>query len=327
MSLKTEVLSALEQHKGEYVSGQQLADSLNVSRNAVWKVISMLKKQGYKLDCSTKLGYCLNADNDILSQVGINKYLGNFADKFQVLVYDEVTSTNTLLKNLAEQGAAEGSVVVASMQSQGRGRSDREFFSPSGSGVYFSLLLRPKIYAEKALNLTAIAGVSLVDAIKSITGLKTQIKWVNDVYYLDKKIAGILSEASLNFEDGMLSYVVVGIGVNLYYPQNDFPKSIKDKAGCLITDAKSIPDLKNQIVAETLIKIIEYSAKLPENTFLQKYKDYQWLTGKEVYILKGDEILGEASVIGIDDQCRLILKNKNGEELKLSSGEVSIKKK
>ena len=130
-------------------------------------------------------------------------------------------STNTLVKHLAEQGGREGMVVIAQHQTAGKGRLGRSFYSPKGTGLYLSILLRPKFSAQEALSITTAAAVAVAEAVDQVTGKEggeAKIKWVNDVYYRYRKVCGILTEASIDFETGGLHYAVLGIGVNLTPP-------------------------------------------------------------------------------------------------------------
>ena len=151
MSIKDEVLKQLEENKGEYISGGQLATNLNVSRNSIWKAIKTLEKDGYSINAIPNKGYCLEPDNDILSPQSIEQYLNYPLD---LSVYKTITSTNTVLKEKAEQSAPHGTVLIATEQTLGRGRMGKKFYSPSNTGLYISILVRPDIPADQALFLT-----------------------------------------------------------------------------------------------------------------------------------------------------------------------------
>ena len=148
MSVKDEVLHMLEANKGSYFSGATLAKELNVSRNSIWKAIKSLENEGYKISAATNKGYCLEQSNDILSNHSVGEFLKYPLD---IHVYDTISSTNTVLKEMAEDGAKEGTVLVASEQTLGRGRMGRKFVSPAGTGIYFSILLRPDIPAKNKM--------------------------------------------------------------------------------------------------------------------------------------------------------------------------------
>ena len=196
MSVKDEVLKELENNKGDYISGGQLADNLGVSRNSVWKAIKALEKSGYEINAIPNKGYCLAEKNDILSSYSIKQHLKN--PHLDISVFSSVTSTNTILKEMAEQGAKEGTVIIAEEQTAGRGRTGKQFYSPKGTGIYISILLRPDIPAEESLFLTTSAAVATARAIEDVSDKRALIKWVNDIYLEDKKTCGILTEGAFN---------------------------------------------------------------------------------------------------------------------------------
>lgn len=192
MRIQDAVLDALEKNRGEYLSGEQLASSLGVSRNAVWKAIQKLEEAGHKIRAVPKRGYTLAPESEC-SPCRVSHGSSIPICRFDLQVQTEVTSTNTLLKAQAEQGAPEGTVLIAESQTAGKGRLGRHFTSPPGTGIYFSLLLRPHCTAEKSLFITTTAAVAVCEAIEQVTGLNPQIKWVNDVYLNEKKVCGILT--------------------------------------------------------------------------------------------------------------------------------------
>ena len=226
MRIQDAVLDALEKNRGEYLSGEQLASSLGVSRNAVWKAIQKLEEAGHKIRAVPKRGYTLAPESDVLTVQSVSRFLDTDMSVY-LQVQTEVTSTNTLLKAQAEQGAPEGTVLIAESQTAGKGRLGRHFTSPPGTGIYFSLLLRPHCTAEKSLFITTTAAVAVCEAIEQVTGLNPQIKWVNDVYLNEKKVCGILTEASVDFENGGLNWAVLGIGINIAVPEDGFPEEIR----------------------------------------------------------------------------------------------------
>ena len=228
MALKDQVLTLLEQYKGSYLSGEEMAEQLGVSRNSVWKAIKQLQTEGHQITGVNRLGYTLDSRNNVLSAPGIQKYLKDPA--LQITVQSSVTSTNTLLKQAAENGAPEGTVLVAEEQTAGRGRLGRSFYSPAGTGVYFSLVLRPAFSAAESSLITTCAAVAAAGAMEEISGHPTQIKWVNDIYTAGRKVCGILTEAAIDMESGGLQYAVLGIGINLLKPENDFPEEYRRRS-------------------------------------------------------------------------------------------------
>lgn len=324
MSVKNEVLNMLEQNKGCYFSGAALADELHVSRNAVWKAVNSLKNSGYKIDAVTNKGYCLLPDSDILSAQSICKYLNPALGKLDIQVYQSLSSTNTVLKELAAEGAPEGTVLVAETQTAGKGRLGRSFHSPSDTGIYFSILLRPSMPANESLFLTTAAAVAVCQGIEAVSCCKADIKWVNDVYIQDKKVCGILTEGSFNAETGKLDYAVVGIGINVCPPKSGFPEELKDIAGSVFTREEDSVNSRSRLIAEVLNNFIDHYTHFSERKFFSEYKSRSFLLGRRIYIVEGDT-LTPATALNLDDECHLIVKFDDGTIKQLSSGEVRIK--
>ena len=322
MTTKEKVLELFEKNKGIYFSGEELAKQLNVSRASVWKAVTGLRKDGYAIDAVTNKGYCLSEKGDILSAQGIMKYLPSEYQNMDIRVERETESTNAAVREYAEQGMQEGFLLVAGEQTKGRGRYGRTFFSPQGTGVYFSLLLRPKgVLAQQGTGLTAMAAVAMCEAVKELSGKSTGIKWVNDIYVNGKKVCGILTEASMGLESGRLDYVILGAGVNVYPPETGFPESLIDKAGVVFDEMQD--DMKNRLIALFLENFGAYYLKQSEKSYIEKYKEYSLVTGKQIQVLS-EYGKREAYVLGIDDDCRLLVEYENGERATLSCGEISI---
>lgn len=328
MNIKEQVLETLERQKGEHISGNQLATTLGVSRNAVWKAVKTLQEEGYAITAVTNKGYCLEKENDILSPQSIRKYLPPEFSFLEFEVHKCIPSTNTKVKEYATQGKAEGLVMVAEEQTAGRGRLGRSFYSPSASGVYISFLLRPKFTAQESLFLTTAAAVAVAEAIEEVTGTEAVIKWVNDVFCHGRKVCGILTEAAMDVENGMLEYAVAGIGLNLWEPEGGFPQEIQAVAGSVFQEGKSKQKLsetevRSRMVAAIIQHFWKYYEHLTEKSFMQEYKRRSFLLGKEVYTVSDMPMLGKA--VDIDEEGHLILECKDGSRIALSSGEVSVR--
>ncbi len=324
MSAKQHVLSVLEQNKGNSVSGARLAGELSISRNAVWKAIKALQSEGYAISAVPNKGYCLSEENDILSVESITPYLADNLKDLSLVVHKSVTSTNTLLKELAGEGEKEGKVLIAEEQTGGRGRLGRKFYSPAKTGIYMSILLRPKLTVDDALFITTSAAAAVAEAIESVTGCNASIKWVNDIYCNGKKVCGILTEAGVDFEGGGLEYCIVGIGINVARPLEDFPEELKDIADGIFETRLYSSDLRSRLVAEILNKFWGYYKEFHNKNFIKEYRDRSFLIGREVSVLMGDK-LERATALDIDERARLIVKLTNGEVRALSSGEVSVR--
>jgi BirA family biotin operon repressor/biotin-[acetyl-CoA-carboxylase] ligase len=322
MRVQEQLLFLLEEKRGQYLSGEELAELLGVSRNAIWKAVKRLQEDGYPIKGISGKGYQLHEDSDILSPQGINKYLGDLSAVFSIEVRKEVDSTNQVLKD--EKGS-EGRILVAERQASGKGRMGRTFYSPGDSGVYFSLLLRPKIKMQDAVIITAAAAVAVCEAIETVSGKDTQIKWVNDIYVDGRKVCGILTEAAMDLETGGLEYAVLGIGINIKEPREGFPKALNGIAGALFQKDEFPIDIKNKMVSAVLNQFWPCYSQLGKKKFLEGYRDRSMVTGRDIWIHRGDGSTEKASAVEIDDQCRLVVIKENGQREELLSGEVSIR--
>ena len=322
MIVKDEVLKELENNKGDYISGGQLADNLGVSRNSVWKAIKALEKSGYEINAIPNKGYCLAEKNDILSSYSIKQHLKN--PHLDISVFSSVTSTNTILKEMAEQGAKEGTVIIAEEQTAGRGRTGKQFYSPKGTGIYISILLRPDIPAEESLFLTTSAAVATARAIEDVSDKRALIKWVNDIYLEDKKACGILTEGAFNVETGKLDYAIVGIGINVCIPDGGFPDNIKDIATAIFDKQTDSINKRSILIANLLDYFMEYYKDFKSKSYVKEYIERSMIIGKTITVIEGSKT-SVAKAIDIDKNCRLKVQFEDGTTKWLSSGEVSTK--
>jgi BirA family biotin operon repressor/biotin-[acetyl-CoA-carboxylase] ligase len=324
MDLKDQVLETLERNKGRFVSGNELAVALYVSRNAVWKAVKALKSEGHDIQAVTNKGYRLAPESDILSKAGIDKHLGPLAGMLSIEVLKTVDSTNTAVKARAVRGAPEGTVVAAEEQTGGKGRRGRSFYSPAGTGVYFSILLRPNVKAFDATLITTAAAVAAAVSIEAVTGVKAEIKWVNDVFCHGKKVCGILTEGAFDMESGGLEYAVLGIGVNIKKPEGGYPPEIAGVAGAVYKNGEPEPETRGRLIAEILKRFWAYYRNLTGKGFLPEYKARSLVIGRDVDVISGD-LPRKAKALDIDDGCRLVVRYEDGSTEALSSGEVSIR--
>jgi len=250
----------------------------------------------------------------------------NTSKKYNIIQFDTVTSTNTLLKEMALNNAPEGTVVAAYAQTDGRGRMGRTFHSPHNSGLYFSILLRPNMPADNALFLTTAAAVAVSRAIETTLNLpafSVDIKWVNDIYINNRKVCGILTEGSIS-TDGELDYAIVGIGININPPINGFPDDVKYIAGTIYEDNDNFY-LRSQIILEEIIdQFFNLYSKLESKEYVEEYRKRSFLTGREVYLIEGTKTT-PVRVVDIDTNCGLIVQFIDGTQQTITSGEVSIK--
>ena len=322
MTTKEKLLALLEDSKGTFFSGEEIARTLQVSRAAVWKAVNALREDGYTIDAATNKGYRLSPDSDILSPQGIRRFLKPEYRDLDLTVLPTAPSTNALVREKANQGRPEGCLIVACEQTDGRGRYGRQFFSPGDTGVYLSLLLRPTAYSpQQATCLTAAAAAAMCQAIEAVTGQQPGIKWVNDIFLHGKKVCGILTEAAVGLETGALDYMVLGAGVNLYPPAEGFPEEIQPIAGSVLE--RSCPEAKNRLVGEFLNRFWDFYTHPECRTYLEDYRSRSLAIGQNVTVLSAGRAVS-AYAYGIDDDFRLLVRYENGDTEALSYGEIRI---
>ena len=322
MRTKEILLSLLKAGNGAYISGEELAQRLSLSRASVWKAVSALRKDGYEIDAATNKGYRLSPQNDVLSTQGVRNYLSPALQGMAIEVLPVASSTNTILRQRALGAARSENVLIAASQTEGRGRRGRSFFSPADSGVYMSLLLQPEHYtAGQAEKLTAMAALAACEAIEAVSQKSAAIKWVNDIYIAGKKVCGILTEASFDLESGLVDSIVLGIGFNAYLPREGFPPGIAHTAGAIFEAAQ--PDGKNRLAAAFLNHFWDAYSQGTPSDFAARYRRRNLAIGREVQVLSP---MGAktAFALDVDDDCHLLVRYQDGSTAQLASGEISL---
>lgn len=322
MNVKNELLSTLAESDGDFISGAALAEKLGVSRNAVWKAVKALEAEGFSISSVTSKGYKLNKNNNRLSAELISPFLRTKTIGRTLKVFDEVDSTNNVVRELETEKSPSGTTAVADRQTAGRGRIGRKFESPSGKGLYVSVLVRPNFGLEFAPMITAAAACAAAEAVEALCGGKVMIKWVNDLYMNGKKICGILTEASLGLEMRVLDCATIGIGINVRSIADSFDEELK-KTATSIEDETGIAVNRNKLCAELLNRLEIYLGKIEDRSFLLQYREREMLTGNIISAHVGeDTIVGEA--LGIDDNANLVVQLPSGEIRNLNSGEANL---
>ncbi len=322
MSVKNKVLNILEQCKGESVSGQDLAEKLNVSRTAVWKAINSLKEEGYIIDGVSNKGYSLSPTSDILSSEGIQPFLNDEYKKAPIKVYKTISSTNTEAKLMSLQGAEHGTVILSEEQTNGRGRMGRSFYSPSESGIYMSIILKPDLSITDSVLITTASAVAVCLAVEKFTNIEPKIKWVNDIYINNKKVCGILTEAVTDIESGTINALIVGIGLNV--KTEIFPEELKKRAGSLFNSSKN-SYIRNRLAAEIINNVLSTCANLEDRNFLKIYKNRSMIIGEKIRYLKNNKWY-EGYAQDIDEYGGLVVSHEDGHKEILHSGEISVRK-
>ncbi len=318
MTTKSRLLSLLEQSRGSFVSGQDAATQLHVSRAAVWKAVQALRAAGLPVEAMPGSGYRLGPDSDFLSPESLRTFLP--ADTpLQLLA--ETTSTNLVAKQWAMQDAAHGSLVVALCQTSGRGRLGRGFESPAG-GIYMSVVLRPRGEMQATACITAAVAVAVCRAVESLCGIQLSIKWVNDLFFQGKKCCGILTEAASGLETGSLDYMVVGIGLNYTITQAAFSPAVQDIVTSLYPQGGA-PVPRAQLCAEIHAQLLAQFETLATGTFLEEYRRRSLVLDRPVTVLAAAPYT--ATAVEIDDAARLVVQTPDGARHTLSSGEISVR--
>lgn len=313
MALKEKVLIELENHPNTFFSGQDLANQFHVSRNAIWKVVQSLKKEQYPI-ISSKNGYCINEEYDNLSSNLIKQHLTQ--PNLDIFIYDEVDSTNNeAKKQLSLYNQSSSFLVLAKKQVGGRGRQGKSFYSPKDNGIYMSFVFSPHQSFDNIVNITCYAALCVQKAIEKIYHQTCQIKWVNDVFYQEKKICGILTEAISDFESSTVQHVIIGIGINLY--PNEVPKNLKDVIGFL--NCKK--GYKNQLIAEIINELTLFEKN--KLHFIEEYKKHSFVLNQEITYTYNNQTY-KGKVLDIDTKGALIIQNEKNKIDILSSGEISI---
>jgi len=316
LEIKEKMLNLLGD--GNFLALEKIVDSLNISRSTIFKQIKFLKESGYNIEFVKNKGYRLVSKPDMLIPEEIKAEINTDIIGKDVFCFKSISSTNTYAKEIAENGVKEGAVVIAEIQTHGRGRKNKIWLSPFG-GLWLSLVLRPKISAERGMFVTMLVSVAVSQAIKEVTGLEPVIKWPNDVLINKKKVCGILTE--FDTKGNIINYAVVGIGINVNNKINDDIKEIATSLS--IEFGSNIPRLK---FLKSVIKYIDNNYKKlikgDFSTIKKLWMSYSKIIGKKVNIKdNGNTISGK--IYAIDDNGFLLLKTKEGIH-EILNGDVFI---
>jgi len=323
---KHDILQMILAQKGEYLSGQQISDRIGISRAAVAKYIRQLESDGFVFEARTRQGYRLTGLPDRLSLPVIQNLLTPSAAACPIEVHDEVDSTNLVAKRLAIGGAVHGTCVLAERQSAGRGRFDRSFYSPPGSGVYLSMVLRPELPVQRLMVLTAFTAVAVCDAIEQVASLRPQIKWTNDIVWSRQKLCGISTETSMESETGRVQYAVIGIGINCNQRREDFPAELQNVATSLLAATGKRLD-RNALAAAVISRICDMCSRGLESErgiWLSQYKKDCMTVGQEIRVVRGSE-QRRGTALDLDDNAALVVRFEDGSVETVNAGEVSVR--
>nr|WP_209510478.1 biotin--[acetyl-CoA-carboxylase] ligase [Sedimentibacter acidaminivorans] len=323
MTVKNKVLHIMEENQDTSISGQDLADMLSVSRTAIWKAIKSLKEDGYIINATSNRGYLLSSSSDVLSSKGIREFLFNEYKNIPIHIYKSVSSTNNEAKIAILSGAIHRTVIISDEQTNGRGRLGRNFFSPPKSGIYMSIILKPKLNITNSVLITTAVAVAVCLCIEKFSDKQAEIKWVNDIYIDNKKVCGILTEAITDFESGNVESVVIGIGLNLTTKESSFPPELKAIAGSVLHTDVSF-STRNRIASEIINTVLLICENLEDRSFLEIYKEHSMILGLNILYKKNGEWI-EGYAKDIDEYGGLIVVLNDGHSVILNSGEITIR--
>ena len=320
--MKEEILKMLRETDG-YISGQELCNKFGVSRTAIWKVMKQLKEAGYNIEAQQNRGYHIVSAPDVMDAAELKsiwkpKWVG-----CEILYFDSIDSTNTKAQELAEKGYPSGTLVVADKQVAGKGRRGRNWESPSGCGIFMTLMLKPDINPNNASMLTLVSALAVAKALADITGKDAKIKWPNDIVIDGRKVCGILTEMSAQFD--YINNIVIGIGINVN--NSSFPEEISATASSL----RLLSGGKKYRRAEIIEKRMEYFEKYylifleteDLSALVNEYDDMLVNMKKQVKVLDPKEPF-EGKAMGITKKGELIVDTWESRKL-VSSGEVSVR--
>lgn len=321
MSTKSELLSLFEKNASEYMSGQKIGDALNVSRNAVWKAVEQLRSEGYEIESRPKTGYRLIAGPDNLSYEKIQEVITSPCD---LMVFDTVGSTITVAEETELNDRP--LFIVADCQTAGKGRLGRSFASPSGTGLYLTIAIKPDFAISEALYVTMASAVATARAIEKVCRIHADIKWVNDLFYNNRKICGILTKAQSNLELGQIDKLIIGIGINCF--PGSLPPELENIAGPVSDEKGSFS--RNNLAAEVFNETIEILKDLQTKAFMKEYKRRCFILDEIISVHPHlDDRSVKAYAVDISDDGGLIVEytegEKKGMQETLTTGEVSIR--
>ena len=323
--MRKTIVEILKNAGNDFISGESIAGELGISRTAVWKHIQKLRDNGYEIISQERHGYRLKDAPDLLLpseiQIGLNTEIVGKVMEY----YPSVDSTNRVAKALAYHGADEGTIVVAEEQTGGKGRLERNFFSPRGKGIWFSVILRPNFLPKDASKCTLMAAVAVAEAMRRFN-LTAQIKWPNDIMFDGRKLVGILTE--MTGEIGKISYMVIGVGINVNVDRADFPEELQGVGASLKElSGEEIPRVKFfRTVLEEFDKIYREVSASGFDVVFKLWRKYNVTLGKNIRVISagdgGENFSGKA--VDLDSNGALVVETAEGLRT-VYAGDVSIR--
>lgn len=320
--MRNAIVEMLKNAGDNFLSGESIADELEISRAAVWKHVQKLRSNGYRILSRERCGYKLENAPDLLLpgeiQIGLDTQIIGKNMHYE----PSVDSTNQIAKKLAYHGAEEGTIVVAEEQTGGKGRLDRTFYSPREKGIWFSIILRPNFLPHDAPKCTLLAAVAVAEAMNRFN-LKAEIKWPNDILHDGKKLVGILTE--MTGEIGKITYLVIGVGINVNISREEFPEELQDIASSL-SEMNGAPLPRVKILRAVLEEFDKLYREVTESGFeeiLNRWRKYNVTLGRNIRVISaGETFTGKA--VDLDADGALVVETEQGRRT-VYAGEVSIR--
>jgi BirA family biotin operon repressor/biotin-[acetyl-CoA-carboxylase] ligase len=321
-STRTKILTMLYQHQDEYLSGQDISRLIGCSRTAVWKHVRELEREGYRIDAVQKRGYRLAGCPEGLSEAAIAAGLRTEKLGRPIVFYDSIGSTQKEALRLADEGAADGTLVITNEQTAGRGRMGHDWKSQRGVMVTMSLILRPDLPMDRTPQLTLLAAVAATDTIEEVTGLSCGIKWPNDILYRGRKLVGILTE--LQAEASFVKAVVIGVGINVNADMTKAPEELKKTAASLYSFTGEKYNLA-EFVQQFLLHFEHlYHLYLKDGfaAIKPRWEKRAVSLGKRIRVRRPEGRILEGTALGIDDSGVLLLRDSSGNIRKVYSADI-----
>jgi BirA family biotin operon repressor/biotin-[acetyl-CoA-carboxylase] ligase len=323
MSQRKKTVIDILRDSHDFVSGQAISDVLGISRNAVHKHVKSLRKRGYRIVGVSRRGYRLEDEPARLSMGHVTKRTESTMFGHSFRYHDEIESTNLEAKTLALKGAPEGTVVVAEVQSAGRGRLGRRWTSPAGKGLLFSVVLRPSLPMSQAHLLTIVAAVAAAEAIEKHVAARVAIKWPNDLFIGDRKVGGILMEVA--GESDEIDWVVLGMGLNVNTEYSELPVALRRTATSLKVVGGELVDRSDVLAALLLSLEAQYKAVLRGGfeSALTAFRERDYLLARTISVeTRQGPVVGAAA--GIDDRGALLVELPHRRVRSFHSGDVTL---
>lgn len=323
--MRQKILEMLMDNMGNFISGEDMSDKLGVTRAAIWKHMDTLRNDGYNIESVPRKGYRLVNIPDTIDGHVIKWGLSTRVLGSEILSFSSLESTNMMAKEKATDGCREGTVIIADEQTAGKGRMGRGWVSPTGKGIWMSIILKPSINPAKAPLITSMAAVAVIRAIQSISGLHSTIKWPNDILIDGKKVCGILTEMQGDMDS--IHYVVVGIGLNVNLDEKDLQRELRDKATSLkieLGNSVHRVEIVQAILTELESIYLYYMETGDPSDIITSIRDNSATVGNRIRVI-GVNTSIEGTAIDIGDDGALVVKLDDGQIKRVMSGDVSVR--